>query len=216
MKICKQNRHFRLSLLSIIIPLIFLLMILTGTAGAKSENNKVTRANFDLAEKWTIEKQIQRTEYLWTVPHWLPGEDKFYYHHFDSAGFHYFLVDPIILKKTAFFNDDNFLSQLNRETGREITLQELLLTDLDLINGTVIAFDFGGQRFGYDLSTGKLEKQDEDSPGQSEEMRYYSPNGGSYVVKRDCNLYLINMSGDGNTESQITYDGEEYYCELYG
>ena len=189
-------------------------MILSGMACANSENNKVTRANFDLAEKWTIEKQIQRTEYLWTVPHWLPGEDKFYYRHFDSTGFHYFLVDPSIRQKTAFFNDDNFLSQLNRETGHEITLQTLLLEDLALVDGSAVTFNFEGQDYIYELNTGNLEKFTKDVPETTDEVRDYSPDGNKYVVKRDCNLYLVSIGESGETETQITFDGEEYNCEF--
>lgn len=71
-----------------------------GTGG--SGNAPVRQANFELAGRWTVEKQLDRIEGLFIVPLWFPGEDRFVYKRMEAGIGRYFLVDPAAGTKEPF------------------------------------------------------------------------------------------------------------------
>ena len=186
---------------------------LQGIVFAYSGENKVTQANFEQADNWTVEKQISRTSFLWTIPHWISGEDRFFYRYSDKDGFHYYLVDPKTKSKTNFFNNDKLISQLQKELDKEISHPDLLLEELTLISADMAQFTFGGIGYSYNLKSDQLTKREIQATVISDEIRYHSPDGCMYVVKRSCNLYLVKTSEKKNAEIQVTFNGEEYNCD---
>jgi len=85
-----------------IVNLIFL-AALTG------QNEPVIKANFQLAEKWAVDKQLERISGIWTEPHWLPDSDTFIYKTKDE----YYLVDPALRTKEK-FKDKERIKELTR------------------------------------------------------------------------------------------------------
>jgi dipeptidyl-peptidase 4 len=62
--------------------------------GREKERIPVRQANFELAGRWTVEKQLDRIEGLWTVPLWFPGEDRFVCKRKSAGKGGHLLVDP--------------------------------------------------------------------------------------------------------------------------
>jgi len=200
----------KLIYIGVILMMLIVIVMSSDILNAASNDNKVTHANFELANEWTVEKQLYRTSDLWTIPAWVSGKDRFVYRYSGSDGFSYYLVDPKSQSKTDLFSNTKFLSQIQSESGTDISWQSLFLEGLTLINDDTVNFSFRGATFVYSLESDKLIKQEPEIQDDSDEIKYYSPDGKSYVVKRECNLYLVQ---NDKSPVQVTFDGEEFNCD---
>jgi dipeptidyl aminopeptidase/acylaminoacyl peptidase len=91
--------------------LAFALGCLTLSAGAQ-ERELVTKANRELAARFTtprMEKMIFSTE---VEPHWLEGSQKFWYEWESAEGKTFWLVDPVRRTKVEIFDNDDMAAQL--------------------------------------------------------------------------------------------------------
>ncbi len=200
---------------SAVIPAILLLggnLAVAETQGVPS-SERVTTANFQLADEWTVEKQMARTKFLWTVPYWIPGADMFGYRFASQGEIHYYLVDPVSGSRPEAFDREELASLLHAELHTAFDWKQLQLDNLVVKDGgRVIEFDVGGERIAYDLAlhaVGRVERASAPDPtGEAS----HSPDGMLYVFARDCNLFLARKGEPPGRAVQVTFDGEKNNC----
>ncbi|MFN0123140.1 MAG: DPP IV N-terminal domain-containing protein [Blastocatellia bacterium] len=75
-------------------------------------DNRVRRANYELAARWTAQKTGKMIFDTAVAPHWLEAGDRFWYSYETSQGKRFWLVDPLRKSKTPLFDNAKMAAQL--------------------------------------------------------------------------------------------------------
>ena len=102
--------------------LTLLTLALTLTAAAQPRNdgrqqqpsNKVTKANYELASRFSQKRVGQLVYSTRITPHWFANSDRFWYSWKDANGTKYYLVDPATGKKSELFDMEKLAIQIGR------------------------------------------------------------------------------------------------------
>jgi dipeptidyl-peptidase-4 len=197
------------------IPILLTALACAAVGGSRPDTSgpKVTCANFQLAAQWTVEKQMQRSRLLWTVPVWIPGRDAFGYKLGTQDEINYYLVDPAAGSRTEALDRRELASMLEAELGTSLNWRQLDLADVTIEDGgSGLQFDIGGQRFSYDLALHTLTRVQRAQPRAAGEEISQSPDGQRFLSVRDCDLFLSSTGQSAESEIRITSDGEENNC----
>jgi len=62
---------------------------------------RITKANYELAARWTADKVGKLVFDTSVNPHWIETGDRFWYSYETSQGRHFYLVDPLKKAKTT-------------------------------------------------------------------------------------------------------------------
>jgi dipeptidyl aminopeptidase/acylaminoacyl peptidase len=108
----KQKGLVLLCALALLIPLI----PAKPQPGAPADNPAVTRANYDLAAKWTAAKVGKLVFDTAVTPHWLETGDRFWYTYQTSQGRNFYLVDSVKKSKTLLFDKAKMAAMLTAIT----------------------------------------------------------------------------------------------------
>ncbi len=195
------------------LPVHILLSVLACAAVGRSQPDtsarRVTCANFELAAEWTVEKQMQRTRFLWTVPLWIPGRDAFGYKSGTRDEINYYLVDPVAMSRTEVLDRRELASMLEAELRTSLDWKRLDLANVTIADGgRRLEFDIRGEGFAYDLVLHTLSRV-ERVQASADEQASCSPDGERSVFVRDCDLFLSRTGQSAESEIRITSDGEE-------
>ena len=134
----KQKGLFALMALVLLIPLI----PARPQPGAPADNPAITRANYDLAAKWTQAK-IQKLVFDTAVtPHWLETGDRFWYTYQTPQGRNFYLVDPAKKSKTLLFDNAKMAAMLTTITRIPYDSQHLPFTTIQRFVKKDTAFQF--------------------------------------------------------------------------
>ena len=108
-----------------------------ATAGGK-----VTKANYELASRWTPSKTGKIIFDLAVTPHWLEDGDRFWYVYENAKGRRFVMVDPAKKSKTLVFDPIKVASALTQATGLPYDSQHLPMRTLKFVNhDATIQFD---------------------------------------------------------------------------
>ena len=143
--------------------LLTLLLIIMGL-GVFAQETPVTKANFDLAAKFSpnrLKKMVFSTR---VDPHWLKNSEKFWYTYRTPEGQFYYLVDPVKKTKSVLFDGVKMAADMSRLTGDPFDAQHLDISKLKFIKKeSVIQFEVKSKLVEEE------EKDEEDGDKQEEE-----------------------------------------------
>ena len=167
------------------------------------------------AEKFTKEK-LNTMLFSTTVdPHWFQQGNRFWYEYKTSNGRVWYVVDPVMKKKTPLFNLDKLASEITEIVKDPFTAQQLPIEKLeDQPDGKTFTFQITSSKeapkdsihnkdgkkkqvfyFSYNYPEQKLTWLEE----QKEDVKYpdwasFSPDGKTVVYAKDLNLYRMTRA----------------------
>ena len=199
--------------------LILLALALTWSAAAQqqprnAEPRKVTKANYELASRFSQKRVGQLVYSTRITPNWFANSDRFWYSWKTAKGTKYYLVDPAAGKKTELFDMDKLAMQITEVTRDPYDAQHLPLR-LELKEDKYFQFDittktekkdtsekakkekgpkFVTYRFYYDIATKKLTWDTDEHPNKYPMWANVSPDGTKGVYVKNHNLYLMDST----------------------
>ena len=137
-----------------ILTLLALALTLTAAAQQRqqprnAEPRKVTKANYELASRFSQKRVGQLVYSTKITPHWFANSDRFWYSWKTAAGTKFYLVDPATGRKEELFDMDKLAMQITEITRDPYDAQHLPL-QLELKEDKYFQFDI----------TTKTEKKD--------------------------------------------------------
>lgn len=137
-------RHINRSIFSLLVVAILLPSIVPAQdKSAKPDaDNRVQKANYELASRWTSAKVGKMLFDTAVTPRWLETGDKFWYSYETNAGKRFVLVDPLRKTKTPVFDTAKMAAMLTTLTRIPYDSLHLPITTLHFIkNDTAIRLD---------------------------------------------------------------------------
>jgi dipeptidyl aminopeptidase/acylaminoacyl peptidase len=203
-----QRRHQLLSLL-LLLPLFPAM-----AAPASGQEASGTRANWDLAERFSSEN-ISRFIHTTSVrPNWINETDSMWYEWKDGEGTRFQLVLPDGPTRRPLFDHEWMAAHLTEATGKARVAHDLSIEDIEF-NEEGDAFEFKTEdtRFRFHLDAQTLEElEEEEEEDEDREWRLFSPDSTAYLYAERHNLYLVEVVDSVPQDAvQLTTDGEEDY-----
>lgn len=128
-------------------------------------DNRVQKANYDLASRWTAQKVGKMVFDTAVTPHWFETGDKFWYGYETSQGRKFFLVDPLKKSKAPLFDNAKMAAQLTNITRIPYDAQHLPITTVRMVKKD--------SAFQFDISV----PRDADIPGLKKEEQAVAGSG---------------------------------------
>ena len=123
------GRHGWLRLAVVSTGLVVLLALSFPGAGADDSPStlpsKPTKANYELAARWTSSKVARLVFDMAVTPHWLEDGNRFWYTFESNAGRKFYIVDPAKKTKTYVFDAVKLAASLTAATGLPYDSQHL-------------------------------------------------------------------------------------------
>src|SRR5205085_12053367 len=111
-------------------------------AAKPAPDNRVRKANYDLASRWTAAKVGKMVFDTAIAPHWLESADRFWYSYETNQGKKWWLVDPLKKTKTPLFDNAKLAALLTNLTRIPYGAQHLPIQTIKFIKGdTAFQFD---------------------------------------------------------------------------
>ena len=79
---------------------------------------KSTKANYELAARWTATKVGKLVFDTAVTPHWLDSGGRFWYSYENTSGRKFYLVDPVRKSKALVFDPTKLAALLDRKSTR--------------------------------------------------------------------------------------------------
>ncbi len=195
-----------------ILTLIALALTLSAAAQKPQKPQKVTKANYELASRFSQKRVGQLVYSTRITPNWFADGDRFWYSWKTADGTKYYLVDPATGKKSEIFDMDKLAMQITEITRDPYDAQHLPLS-LTLKEDKYFQFDitsktekkdtsakkkgkteFVKYRFYYDIATKKLTWDTDEHPRKYPTWANVSPDGTKGVYVKNHNLYLMDST----------------------
>lgn len=200
---------------SIQLVLIFALISL----GASAQNTPVTKANYQLAARFSP-KKLEKLIFTTSVdPHWLKKSDRFWYMYETTEGKKWYIVDPVKAEKKLLFDNADLAAKITRIVKDPFDAQHLGLDSMRFIKDeNWIQFEVKSTQeiekkdstakkgtppvkekkvfyFEYNLTTGELaELNDFKKPKRKPNWASISPDGNTIVFGRNYNLFWMDKA----------------------
>lgn len=193
--------------------LLLIVILLAGAAGM-AQNKPVTKANYELAARFSPKKVGKMVFSTSITPRWFKNTDKFWYTWQTSEGTFYYIVDPATASKKLLFNNAKLAAQLTEIVKDPFDAQNIPIQNIKLVNDTKFAFEIKSTAdvetkdektgkpkkekkvfgFEYDIASGKLtEVKDYKTPKPYPRWGSVSPDRKYVVFSKDFNLYYMDM-----------------------
>jgi dipeptidyl-peptidase-4 len=143
-------------------------LVLTPAVGLAQDakpDNRVQKANYDLASRWTAQKVGKMVFDTAVTPHWFETGDKFWYSYETSQGRKFSLVDPLKKTKAPLFDNAKMAAQLTTITRIPYDAQHLPITTVRMVKKD--------SAFQFDLSL----PREADIPGLKKEEQAVAGSG---------------------------------------
>ena len=195
-----------------ILTLIALALTLSAAAQKPQRPQKVTKANYELASRFSQKRVGQLVYSTRITPNWFADGDRFWYSWKTADGTKYYLVDPAAGKKSEIFDMDKLAMQITEITRDPYDAQHLPLS-LTLKEDKYFQFDITSKtekkdtsakkkgkteyvkyRFYYDIATKKLTWDTDEHPRKYPTWANVSPDGTKGVYVKNHNLYLMDST----------------------
>ena len=198
-----------------------------------SGQEKVTKANYALAERFSAKKVNQMVFSTRVMPNWFRDGDRFWYEWKTPQGTSYYLVDPAKGTRNEIFDMEKLAMQVTEQVRypfdaahipmRNLKLKEDRYFHFDIVSG--LNKDKDTTYFRYDIVTRKL-----DTVGK-EKKKYpmwasVSPDGKVGVFAKGSNLWImdstnlrkaaVNEKDTTLVEYKLTTDGIRQFGYGYG
>ena len=114
-----------------ILPLLALVLTLSAAAQKPQRPQgpqKVTKANYELASRFSQKRVGQLVYSTRITPNWFADSDRFWYSWKTAQGTKYYLVDPATGKKSELFDMDKLAMQITEITRDPYDAQHLPLS----------------------------------------------------------------------------------------
>ena len=197
------------------------------------ESNKVTKANYALAERFSAKKVNQMVFTTRVMPNWFRDGDRFWYEWKTSKGTAYYLVDPVKGTRSEIFDMEKLAMQITEQVRYPFDAAHIPIRNLKLKEDRYFHFDIASglkndrdtTYFRYDIVTRKL-----DTIGK-EKKKYpfwasVSPDGKVGVFAKGSNLWImdstnlrkaaVNEKDTTLVEYRLTSDGIRQFGYGYG
>ncbi|MCP4726563.1 MAG: S9 family peptidase [bacterium] len=198
----------RLSLISLFIP--FMLICFFNNTPAQDIDQ--SKANFELASKFSRENLRKMVYDLSVEPNWLEESEKFWYKYKTTAGTHYYIVDPETGAKSLLFDNDHIASEMTVFTNKPYNSKDLQIKELKFFdNNNRISFKVDSLLFQYDINGRILEYKGVIPRKELPRWVTYSPDSSVIVFAKDHDLYIMYTDDPDSTEYRLTTDGEKDY-----
>jgi dipeptidyl-peptidase-4 len=159
-----------------------------------SAGGKITKANYELASRWTSSKTGKIIFDVGVAPHWLEDGDRFWYVFENASGRRFVIVDPTKKTKTLVFDPIKMASALTQATGLPYDSQHLPMRTLKFVkHDASIQFDVTvpktavipgeKKRPAEEAKTTTTPDEDEDDPQQRGGGRGGAATGASSTTK---------------------------------
>ena len=116
----------------------FVLLCL-GTA-VYAQQAPVTKANYELAERFSSKKVGTMVFSTTVVPHWFKNSDKFWYNYKTGEGTKYYIVDPSAGTKKEIWDMAELAAKISEITKDPFDAQHLPIRDLKLVDDQYFTF----------------------------------------------------------------------------
>ena len=125
-----------------IVGLALLYLPQAASSFQAQESTKVTKANYELAAKFTPAKMRKLLFSTSVDPHWLKFSDRFWYSYETSEGRSFYLVDPLKRTKTPIFDNVKIAAELTRITKDPYDHQHIPIRTIKFVkDDKAIQFD---------------------------------------------------------------------------
>lgn len=193
--------------------LLLMVILLAGAAGM-AQNKPVTKANYELAARFSPKKVGKMVFSTSVSPRWFKNTDKFWYTWQTNEGTFYYIADPATASKKLVFDNAKLAAQLTEIVKDPFDAQNIPIQNIRLVNDSKFTFEikstvdvetkdektgkpkkekkvFG---FEYDIASGKLtEVKDYKTPKPYPRWGSVSPDKKYVVFSKDFNLYYMDM-----------------------
>ncbi|QEL13928.1 S9 family peptidase [Limnoglobus roseus] len=133
--------------------------ILCLAAAPAAEPEKVSGANYPLAQKFSREFVYRNVQETNVFPQWIGKTDQFWYTARTPGGTAYWLVDPAKKTKAPLFDAANVAAALSELAKKPLDVETLALSRVSVTDdGKKMKFAFDEYQYEYDLAAGKLTK----------------------------------------------------------
>ncbi len=191
-----------------ILPIIGLLLCMTLQAQKPQEPNKVQKADYAQAARFSS-KSIRNMVYSTRIrPNWFAHSDKFWYSWKTAEGTRYYLVDAATGTKQEIFDMDKLARQLTEVTRDPYDAQHMNLR-LELKDDKRFQWDlksktekrdsagnttgkFVEYRFYYDIANKTLTWDTEEHPDEYPNWAHVSPDGSIGLYVKNHNLWVMD------------------------
>ena len=187
------------------------------------EPQKVTRANYAQAERFSTKKIGQMVHSTRIRPNWFEKSDRFWYSWKTAEGTRYYIVDPATGSKKEIFDMDRLARQITEITRDPYDARHLPLR-LELKDDKTFQWDmkskqekrdsagnttgkFVEYRFYYDIASGKLTYDTEEHKDDYPSWANVSPDGAYGIYVKNHNLWIMdreNMKKAAKDEKDST------------
>lgn len=117
------------------------LILTLGVFLSLAQDNAITKANYELASKFSPTRMGKMVFSTSVDAHWLKGSTKFWYAFRTSEGTTYYLVDPAKKSKTVLFDNVKMAAEISMLTRDPFDAQNIPIRDLKFLdNEEVIRF----------------------------------------------------------------------------
>lgn len=170
-----------------------------------------TKANFELAERFTTDKMSKMVGSTSVRPRWIEDTDQFWYEYKTGAGVNWYYVDPAKKQKRLLFDQEEMAMQLSEHFSRSFNAKDLDLKEFDYdTDMKLFTFHVDSIQFTYNINGNKLIKGDSLEKEERERWATYSPDSTWIAFAKNHNLYLMRANDADSTEIQLTEDGERW------
>ncbi|HLI92420.1 MAG TPA: hypothetical protein VKU83_02365, partial [Puia sp.] len=194
--------------------------LLVAFFGAQAQQTPVTKANYQLAARFSP-KKLEKLIFSTSVdPHWLKKSDRFWYVYETTDGKKWYIVDPAKAEKRPLFDNDKMAAAISRVVKDPFDAQHLGLDSLKFIRDeNWIQFEVKSSEdierkdtvkkkagaadrpekkvyyFEYNLLDGTLtELKDYKKPKHKPAWANISPDSNTIVFGRHFNLYWMDRA----------------------
>ena len=189
-----------------------LLILIPAGAQKKAQPKKVTRANYELAERFSAKRVSNMVYSTRIVPHWFKGDDRFWYDWKTSEGTKYFIVDPMKGTKEEVFDMDRLAMDLTSIVKDPFDAKHIPFESLNLVDDKAFTFDIESSveetdstkfkdgkpgkkvfHFRYDIEGKKLTEVPEKTKLYPE-WANVSPDGTIGIYVKNHNLWVMDST----------------------
>ncbi|MDY3555472.1 DPP IV N-terminal domain-containing protein [Gemmata sp. JC717] len=142
-------------------------LLLIALAPLVAAQERVTGANYPLAQKFSKEFVAQHAREASVSPQWIGKTDVFWYSARTASGAQYWKVDPAKLERTPLFDHSRLAAALSEASKQPLDADTFRMDRVSVTpDGKKLNFVFGEGRYEYDLEAGKLKSLGKAPPTQ--------------------------------------------------
>lgn len=152
-----------------------------------AQNEPITKANYELASRFSPEKLKKMVFSTSVDAHWLKNSTRFWYSYETSNGKTFYIVDPVKRSKTVLFDNVKMAAEISKLTLDPFDAQNIPIKDLKFLdNEEVISFSIQSKLVDED-------KKDEDEENDMTENQGKRGKGGNDKPKKKTWFFEYNI-----------------------